>query len=263
MMLKTLLIGTIAISLNIVTSKMAKAITFVTTPSGFEEVEGISGSPSIFNAFFERRTQVYYDKSYFPSVITINQIRFRLDESVSSLSPRTIPDIQIGLSTLVQNEFSDVLDENLGDDFIVVRERGPLTISSTGNSSNGITKDFDIVIDLDNPFKYDPTIGNLLMEVRTFDISAGGLTINTSIDIEFSQGFGGQAICTPSRVLPSIGCAVSATGANGTVNNASVGNIPVTQFVGTTTKVPEPQSLIGFLALIGLGSITLKHKFNS
>jgi hypothetical protein len=62
---------------------------------------------------------------------------------------------------------------NVGADDTVVFS-GPLSLSSAFTGPSAGPKDFDIVITLQTPFLYDPSAGNLLLDVRNF---SGGTTI--------------------------------------------------------------------------------------
>ncbi|NIP17252.1 MAG: hypothetical protein GWM87_03150, partial [Xanthomonadales bacterium] len=58
--------------------------------------------------------------------------------------------------------------DNIGSDNTVVFS-GPLTLTSA--DIGGPPRDFDIIINLQTPFFYDPGDGNLLLDVRRYDVS--------------------------------------------------------------------------------------------
>ena len=99
----------------------------------------------------------------------VSQIAFRPDAQTGFPFSKIIPNIQINLSTTsgVPDGLSPVFASNVGGDDTVVYI-GSLLLSSSDTGPVGGPKDFDIVIDLQNPFIYDPVAGNLLLDVRIF-----------------------------------------------------------------------------------------------
>jgi hypothetical protein len=141
-----------------------------------------------------QRYQQLYDASQFASIGTgglITQIVFRPDAVDGAAFDKVQPDIQINLSTTsaAEDALSLTFADNVGGDDTVVIARGPLPLSSA--DSGGIPRDFDIVINLATPFFYDPSMGNLLLDVRVF--SAGK---STFLDSEETSGDGVSRIFT-------------------------------------------------------------------
>ena len=99
-------------------------------------------------------------------------------------SPLPSPNIRINLSTTSQvpDGLSNTFAENVGADDTVVFN-GALPLSSAVTGPDGGPKAFDIVITLQTPFWYDPTAGNLLLDVRNFEAAA-----TTSVDAEMTEG---------------------------------------------------------------------------
>ncbi|MDH3576538.1 MAG: hypothetical protein OEO71_01800 [Gammaproteobacteria bacterium] len=97
----------------------------------------------------------------------ITQIAFRPEFCTWSFES-TLPHVQINLSTTPKAP--DGLDatyaNNVGGDDTIVFS-GPLTASSAATCS--WPEDFDIVINLQTPFFYDPSLGNLLLDIRNFE----------------------------------------------------------------------------------------------
>ena len=121
------------------------------------------------------RYQQLYDASQFSNFSSggfITQIIFRPDAFAGGAFAATLPDMQINLSTtsVPDDGLSLVFANNIGPDDTVVFS-GPLPLSS--DFTGGVPKDFDIVINLTTPFFYDPSMGNLLLDVRNF---GSGLT---------------------------------------------------------------------------------------
>ena len=117
------------------------------------------------------RVQQVFDASEFASLSgpeLITQIAFRPDATFGSGFDTTITNIQINLSTttVLPDFMSATFADNVGADDIVVFPAGPLALTSAFTGAG--PKDFDIVINLQTPFLYDPTQGNLLLDVRNF-----------------------------------------------------------------------------------------------
>src|SRR5262249_6307691 len=96
-----------------------------------------------------------------------DDISFRVDGTTGFQFGATIPSITIGLSTTAKNPdgLSPVLSENRGSDYMTVF--GPDSLRITGLPTQPPL--FMIVIFV-SPFFYDPSKGNLLLEI---DITSG------------------------------------------------------------------------------------------
>ena len=98
-----------------------------------------------------------------------------------------------------------------------------------------MTRDFDISITFDTVFDYDPTLGNLLLDISVYES-----TSTTAFDAAFGGGD------TTSRVFTTI-----SGDASPTADMADVTGL-VTKFV--TMDVPEPGGLtLLTIGLAGLG----------
>jgi hypothetical protein len=93
----------------------------------------------------------------------ITAISFRPDEFAVPIS-YTLPFAEIRLSTTsgAPDALIPVFADNVGIDDELVYS-GSLTVSTA--ATGGPPGDFDVVIPLDAPFQYDPTQGNLLLDV--------------------------------------------------------------------------------------------------
>ena len=148
-------------------------------PPGLENVFGNeSGLPG--NEPF--RLQYVYDGAYFSdleSPISISGIAWRPNEG----SPRTEAaddDVLIRLSTTAASNLDSRFAANTGDNEQQVF-RGPLSINSAPSPS---PSDFDLAADFDAPFVFDPTQGNLLVDV-TFSGFDNSWTVDNE---EFNDG---------------------------------------------------------------------------
>jgi hypothetical protein len=108
------------------------------------------------------RYQQVYNASQFSGPILITQIAFRPDGDGSTTAfNRTLSNINIALSTTsaAEGSLSLVFANN------TTVYSGPLTLTSAFTGPVGGPKDFDIVINLQTSFLYNPLVGNLLMDV--------------------------------------------------------------------------------------------------
>jgi hypothetical protein len=112
------------------------------------------------------RYQQVYDASLFANIATssiyVTSLTFFI--GANFVVGWTIPSMQINVSTTAKTEdgLSQVFSDNVGADDAVVF--GPSSYSFPGGSANARQ-----LILFDRPFRYSPTTGNLLVEVRIFD----------------------------------------------------------------------------------------------
>ncbi|HEY9876599.1 MAG TPA: hypothetical protein V6D12_24445 [Candidatus Obscuribacterales bacterium] len=229
----------------------APAVTVV-SPNNVANVEGDAansypfniGNPNVGSLTSQRYQQVYAATDFGalsqPQLIT--RISFRPDATLGSAFASTLPDIQINFSTTTKapDQLSSTFSNNVGADDTVVYNRGSLTLASAFTGAAGGPKAFDINIDLTTPFLYNPTAGNLLLDVRNF---GGGTT--TFFDAQSTIG-------DPVSRSYSVAAGVNSTTANGV---DSVGL--VTQFTLTPTAVPfEFSPGMGLLAVGAWGAFS-------
>ncbi len=153
----------------------------IVIPNSLATVEGDTENEFPFSVPFSMRYQQVFAAQEFtpPSTpMSITQISFRPDSENGNPFDTTLTNIQINLSTTsaVPAGLSLTFADNVGSDDTVVFS-GSLSLSSADTGPPGGPKDFDIIINLQTPFLYDPDSGNLLLDVRNFD---GGTT--TSFD---------------------------------------------------------------------------------
>ncbi len=245
-------------------------------PGNLENIEGNTNHILPFNSSNfptpSSRYQQVFAASEFASLsepFLISQILFRPDAERGRAFSSTLPNIQINLSTTmkVPDGLSRIFAQNIGVDEKVVF-RGSLSLSSAFTGDTTGVKDFDIVINLMTPFLYNPSAGNLLLDVRNF---AGG----------FSTQFDGQRTAGDftSRVTSTL---VGASG--GTVDTSglatkfvttpavpaapavppvpSVPALPTVPTVPTVPgkAVPEPASVLGILAVAAFGANSARKR---
>ncbi len=202
-------------------------------PGDLASVEGNANNAFPFNRSNgdTMRYQQVYAASEFSGSLLINTILFRPDSFTGSAFSSTIPNIQIDLSTTSNGPdgLSTTFASNVGSDNTSVFS-GSLSLSSTDAPGSGNTRAFDIVVNLSTPFFYDPSQGNLLLDVRNF----GGVGTTQFDAVQTSSD-------SISRVLSFN--VNSGTGLGDTLGL-------VTAFDGVSS-VPEPSTL----ALLGMASL--------
>ena len=231
----------------------AQAATVV-VPNGLASIEGNTnnGFPfnlELFGLSSQRYQQVFAasDFAFLSEPQLITQIAFRPDAEFGDPFSSTISNILINLSTtsVAPDGLSTTFANNVGADNTTVFS-GQLSLSSADTGPATGPKDFDIVINLQNPFLYNPSLGNLLLDVKNF---SGEPT--TQFDAQFSEGD------PVSRTFSLTG---NVNGSTGSIDSLGL----VTQFTTApvSTPVPEPTSVMGLLAMgtLGAGSRLLRKQ---
>jgi hypothetical protein len=185
------MVGLILLGSFIQTASAQDTAAVVVVPQSAATVEGNFSQIGPFNiAPFgvpSQRYQQVFAASAFASLTQphlITHIAFRPDAVEGAAFSATIPDIRINLSTTSRppDGLSGTFAENVGADDTVVFN-GALPLASAFSGPEGGPKAFDIVVTLQTPFWYDPTAGNLLLDVRNFEGVA-----TTTFDAEMTEG---------------------------------------------------------------------------
>jgi hypothetical protein len=158
------------------------------------------------------REQTIYGAAHFPPyAIVIKELRWRPDAIAGGPLTDNVPNIQINMSTTATNadHMSMIFSDNIGTNDSVVF-LGPMTgLTSFTTLTNG-TKAFDISLELQTPFTFDASKGNLLVDIRDF---AGGTAnlynnaVGTSTDA-VSRVFAANASATSATATDSGGGAL-------------------------------------------------------
>jgi hypothetical protein len=211
----------------------------ITVPNQLATQEGNSNNAIPFT-FSSRNQQVYANTAFSPIVgpELITEILFRPDAQFGAAFSATIPNIMINLSTtqFAPDGLSPVFANNVGPNNTVVYS-GPLTLSSMFTGPPGGPKNFDINITLQSPFLYDPSQGNLLLDVKDFTNNAIPV-----FDAENVVGDSISRIWNDSNVNADIGFF-----GNGNPDDFSNSLGLITQFV--FSPIPEPSTV----SLLGIG----------
>ena len=147
------------------------------SPGSVATVEGngrLNSAP--FNNV-SRYQQIYAASEFTPlhGPRLITQIAFRVDATQAAPFTHTFTNIQFNLSTTPTpvSGLSPTFASNVGPDDTVVYS-GPLTFTTANAIVWGNAKAFDLVVNLTTPFVYDPSAGNLLLDIRNFSTGSSG-----------------------------------------------------------------------------------------
>ncbi|MEW6145758.1 MAG: IPTL-CTERM sorting domain-containing protein [Thermodesulfobacteriota bacterium] len=236
----------ILISLNSVFAQGA-----VVVPSSLTNVEGNidNGYPFNCNCLSMRYQQVYLGSEI--GSLNISSINFRLESSFpSAFEPAVLPDVRIDLSTTqaVPGGLDSIFANNIGPDNTTVFF-GDLTLSAPTCTVTPCP--FDITIPLQTPFSFDPSTGNLLLDVR----------IPTAVDIfNVDLGFVFFDATNEFGNITSRVSSVNVNSPDGTVDNIAL----VTQFVPFTfvSNIPtlSEWGLIALAAGLGMFGVFVLRK---
>ena len=199
---------------------------------------GAEGNDAGLGPFFDTsvRYQQVYSASEFGSTdpLTISQIAFRPDGAVTT-SALTVffTSVQIDLSTTSRTPttLSTTFADNVGPDNATVFNSFVFVNAPVTGPAGG-PKDFTITIPI-TPFVYDPSAGDLLMDVRAATSSGG---IEDNLDEQSGSPFTAH---------------VDASGIGSTTGNLFSTGL-VTEFeVSPFVRVAEPSTLpLGVLAML-------------
>jgi hypothetical protein len=238
------------------TPKIAAAPLNTVAPAGFEPTSGGFPADSPFGSSTAnsggRRLQQIFDASLFASFggpRLITEIQFRAASPENQFRPNSITtsDSTISLSTTSVTSdpgatsagaFSASFADNIGSDVQVVHS-GALTLDRGGSNATG-AQPFVYGFALQTPFVYDPSMGNLLLDV----IVPAGATLS------FGAGFG--AVESFDASVASGDGVASVRGTGGTAVGAAGQTGLITQFVTESVPVPEPGSLLMCLSAVAL-----------
>ncbi len=213
-------------------------------PSSLSTVEGSQNSDFPFDisayGFLSQRYQQVYAASEFAGAggpVWISGIAFRPDAQWCMPFSATIPNLQIDLSTTTPGPgaLSLTFAANVGSEHKLVFD-GQLPISITCAGPALGPKEFELKIPLTAPFLYDPSKGNLLMDVRT------------SVPVDQPMGDPFDAEWTAALPVSSVYTFSAAPGAveftdGSTSYTGNFGLITQFEYTVLTTPVPAPVAL--------------------
>lgn len=206
----------------------------------------LDGNANHFWPFFDlggMHYQQVYDDSQFGALAVggelVTGMAFRPDsERGGAFGPLTINNLTISLSTTSADpdSLSTVFADNVGADNTTVLS-GSVELSSNDSPGPGDTRAFDVVINFDTPFLYNPAAGNLLLDILNLDLSNNNLGLG--LDAERSSDSMSRVWSGPFNPGSSFGFA-DTTGL-------------ITEFVFSPPPIPEPSAL----TIMGLGLLSL------
>jgi hypothetical protein len=216
----------------------------VVAPNALRSVQGDTGNLLPILSKQPIRYQQVYDKSQFASFASggeyITQLAFRVHSPGIPFSA-SISDLQVNLSTTAKTPegLSTTFASNVGTDDTVVFPSASVQFAASLAGPPDGPQAFDLVITFTTPFRYDPTKGNLLVDIR----NTSGTTHDPANDQEIDEvSTGGDSV---SRVY-NLGDVTAATaGPTGGGFQADTFGA-VTRFVSTTNLPPAtpPHTLL-------------------
>jgi hypothetical protein len=187
----------------------------VVVPNALAAVEG-GGANSfpLSNISQNHRYQQVYRASDFAVLAgphRILEVRFRPNGTSTFPAWSATAQLEVLFSTVLRgpDELSPVYSENPGSNEMLVLSGLVTYGTQQAGTNSGGPMDFDVVLELQAPFEYDPAAGNLLLEIRRTSTTIG---TNRFLD---SHSVVGDSI---SRVYSSTaGAQVGTTDSNGLV----------------------------------------------
>lgn len=220
----------------------------VVVPSGLENVEGNSGSRNVLGFInVARMQQVFNADQFLTGPVLLTGVSFRANGASfggifggpGTAFTRTTQGFRIQLSNTSgsADNLSTSFDANTGANAIDVLPRGDVTYSSSAGSANGLTRDFDVTFDFATAFLFDPSMGNLLLDLTSF---GGSNRSGTTLDGQNVLGDG-----TSSLFLQN------GTGSTGALN--TFGFVTQFQVADPMAAVPEPSTWA--MLILGFGTV--------
>jgi hypothetical protein len=136
-------------------------------PNDLVTVEGNSNNAIPFFWSQTLRYQQVYSSTDFSSAVAITGVLFRPDLTFGHAFSATVSSVRIELSTTVfgPDQLQPIFALNVGADHTPVFS-GTLQLSSAATGPG--PRDFDIRVPFTTPFFFNPSVGNLLLDVSVF-----------------------------------------------------------------------------------------------
>jgi cytochrome c peroxidase len=189
-------------SFRLLVGKTIEPSIVVPPGSANADASGYSGTLATRNL---RLQEVYASEPWPAAPVVINEIRFRRDYTQFPFQT-TLANLQLRLSTTGRSpgQLSLVFADNLGGDATLVFN-GSLKVSSSARGDPGGPHPFDIVIPLTTTFLYDPSKGNLLLDVQNIGGSIAFVEQTSILEESIAEiDAWSDAGALASRVLSSI-----------------------------------------------------------
>lgn len=147
----------------------------VVTPAGYATAEGNANNAFPWNrGTSSTRIQFVTDSSHFTGQgvtfpILIQQLRYRADAAAATTTwaGGSWPQVRIDMATCPVDfaAVSPTFASNLGPDLTTVHN-GPVTVAGGSGNGTGIPGPWYITIPLSTPFLYDPSVGDLVVDIH-------------------------------------------------------------------------------------------------
>ena len=145
-------------------------------PNAFANAEADANSGTFWAP--TRLLEVYAASEFPPAPISITEIRFRPDATQAAFTATLRARLSLSTTAKAPDGLSTVFADNIGADETVVFD-GDASVSSAAVGTPA--KDFDVAFPLARPFVYDPSKGNLLLEIRAYSPSYAFLVDASSL----------------------------------------------------------------------------------
>jgi hypothetical protein len=220
----------------------APAATIV-APNSYETNEANNAGSFPFNNFTSRYQQAYAASEFVASPISITEIAFRTDALQAATSWANLLTFTIRLSTSANavGSLSTTFADNIGADDTLVYTASAQLFTGTNAGAPGPNA-FDLILALATPFTYDPSAGDLLLEVL-MDTNTKLLPLSGISYLDAVESTTALFDVGVQRVWNSVGD-VGATDGDTDLHGYGL----VTRF--TYSAVPEPGT--GLLVIAGL-----------
>ncbi|MCK4786375.1 MAG: hypothetical protein KAV87_21635, partial [Desulfobacteraceae bacterium] len=142
--------------------------TCVVVPNANISVEGNSNNGYPFNLVSSMRYQQIYDAAEVGQSGVITEIRFRPDATTGDPFSSANMDVEIFLGYAATSVLapSGTFADNIGSGYVKVYD-GIMTLSS--DAVGGPPRNFDIIVNVDDIFEYDPANGPLLLDIKLYN----------------------------------------------------------------------------------------------
>jgi hypothetical protein len=216
----------------------------VVAPNALRAVQGDTGNLLPILSSQPIRYQQIYDHSQFTSFAAggeyITQLAFRVHSPGIAFSAN-ISSLQVNLSTTAKTPdgLSTTFSNNLGPDDTVVFPAASVQFSTSVAGPPDGPQAFDLVITFTTPFRYDPTKGNLLVDIR----NASGATHDPANEQEIDAvSTGGDGVSRVYNLGDVTAAQAGPTGGGFQMDTFGA----VTRFVSTASAPPAtpPHTLL-------------------
>ncbi len=237
----------VAATLGILAANPAFAADIVTiTPNPAPSGQAQSPAPFTYRGTSGSRTQQVYASSFFSGPQMLTSLAFR--STPGFRNGANYASVNISLSTTMFGDetgtpLSADFSSNIGADALLVY-RG--AISFTAPISDG----FEYIVNFDNAFRYDPSMGNLLLDVT--------IPVGSGVD---GPGFFLASYDTANSFndgVYSVNSVFDGAATSGIANTAGT----ITQFTGTALAgaVPEPATWAMMIGGFGMAGGAMRRR---